>query len=116
MTPLNPQEEEAIAKKLATELMQWHWKPYGIVECIGGWFDKKGEKKWEGEFDVFNDWNAWRVVEEKVMEDKKLRDMLWDIIEENRGICTNPINVYITLSLCQKCLALVSALDTLKSQ
>lgn len=57
---------------IAKEFMGWHWRQYGIVMSIGGWHDAEGNLMWDRELNELDDWNIWRLVELKVMEDERL--------------------------------------------
>lgn len=117
---LQSMSDQQIIERLATKVMNWVWKPYGIVPSIGGWIDEDGGDM--GYWNPVKDWNDWRMVEEKVMENDVnqngtvLVDMMLKASKRKPLEC-NAITMgflafdYIKSDLPTRCRALISALE-----
>lgn len=115
--------DEQIIERIAVEVMGWHKveaRGNGNMGKIWATHDRDQNKHWDYAEDIrwdpTSDWNDFRAVEEKVMED----DFLF------RAICTNVVlekgikhsgfgatDMYVIADLPTRCRALLAALDSL---
>lgn len=104
--------DQQIIERLATEVMGWkqEQKWYGVWYLLAD-CPHEGDLPW----DPLTDWNHWRDVEIEACRNFRL----WHEFMHNLGINTTGTNVpsdcskmYVRAPLMNRCLALLSALDS----
>lgn len=126
--PDNQLSETAIIERLATEVMGWekcgawpneHWCKFS------GWKDgaRNSEYIYPSAWNPLKSWDAWRQVEEKVMEDDKLLAKFilqffhgFPMGELTARVAFNCFEHYMKADLRTRCRALLVALDSQKTE
>lgn len=121
--------DEQIRYLLATEVMGWKLMDYdtgdygtkdewlGDASSNDGWsWEGRGGDSEAWDWNPLTDWNHWRQVEEKVMED----ETLWHYSLKKLGAITGDIDhhigIYMEAHLSVRCRAVLAAWDSLNTR
>jgi len=102
-------------EEVGKEIFRKHFADATGDELLFGDWDR-----YLDQFRPLKDWNHWRQVEEKVMEDQQLTIALYKVLMDMRGHTENVgdnsfdiWNAWVRYDLPTRCKALLSALDSL---
>lgn len=96
-------------ERLATEVMGWTWRPREqYPNGAEYWCDSNGICHTQIIWNPLTDWNHWRQVELKVMEDN---DLWLRFVRDSKGF-TYEMSDYMKMDLHTRVDALIAALDS----
>jgi len=112
----NPEQREAGRQEIITRLAHFMgWEKGGAGDAYCWHTDEEHGTVWQEDsnWNPEIDWNDWRILEEKMMEDKGLRQDFLEKIFEDSAYKTLTYS-YINANLPTRCQALVSVLPPLE--
>ncbi len=109
MTPKAPSSAQEQIEYLATKVMGWKMHPrIGVFGQPRVYTDRKVFQP--EDWNPLTDWNHWRQVEEKVMEDEKLyRYYCFEVSKSTGGAGAFAVDRAIAADLDTRCDALIAA-------
>ncbi len=104
-SPLSEQEQ---IEFLATRVMRWT----RTIHCNLGEWITENDDDFVKDWNPLTDWNHWRKVEERVMEDNELK---WEMIKRIHHDDRQWLYFYMLADLPTRCQALIAAHQELYS-